>query len=1048
MPKKQPQLAKLTRPRLHKAVARDRLFALLDEAREHKPAIGVIGPPGAGKTTLVASWLDARGIKGIWYQVDPGDANLATFFYYLGEAGKPFSRKGQRALPWLTPEYLLDIEGFSRRFFRALFSRLPDGAVLVFDNYQEVEPGEVFHSLVTQCIEEVPVGITLVVISRRDPPECYARLTANERVAIVEWEALRLTHNEASSMAAIHRKVPDEILNQLHQRTGGWAAGLVLALERTSEVTDSGYMERATRDATFDYFASQIFERLSPETRRFLLYTAHLPNVPVALARKLTRSPQAAAILEDLFKRHLFVHKRPVAEPTFWYHALFRSFLLAQCQLQFPEEELARIQTMAAGLLVESGDIEAALRLYIDAQDWDAVETLIATNAAMLVGQGRFETLADWVRALPEARVRDSHWMLYWSGSSRMAIAPVQARDDLENGFDLALARQDTLCTALTAAGVVQTYLLDYNQFRPLDIWAERLWQAIEDTTFESPGVEIHVQASLLTALSFRKPGHPALDASASRVLELEGALDDQNLRLSSLSYVLAWGCLTGPVQMAERALPVVLSLWRSPEVTPLNAALAGYLVAWYHCMVGNRDSCREALTFLESLADNEGIPAARAYAATIGAWLEMYVCNLEEAQRWSDMLTGIIDSRRPFDRGSSEGIKAWLSLLRKEQLAAIDHGCAAVAAFDEVGSVLHQAAFRQSLVWANIELGEYAAARQRIAEIRGFSSSFRLHWVEVVQRAAEVCIALDCNNREEIKISVRRLFEYARERDADYAFENNILPWLPRICAAAFSENIEVEYVRRVIKRLRLPAPPERPESWPWVVRVYALGGFKVVVKDVLLTFSHKIPRKPMALLKALIAFGGRDVSQRKLMDALWPEEDGDTAYHSLGINLHRLRKLLGSPDTVVLSDGRVSLNDKLIWTDVECFEHMIELPEKDRGTIESALSLYVGVFLADSDDGPWAVAMRERLRSKFLQQVLTIGRNLEQAAKPGQAVAWYLRGLEADELVEEFYQGLIRCHLAQGQIAQARSVFRQLGATGRRPSQMTEALLRDASI
>jgi LuxR family maltose regulon positive regulatory protein len=130
MPTKQPQLAKLTRPRLHKAVARQRLFAKLDEARENKPAICVVGPPGAGKTTLVASWLDVRGIKGIWYQVDAGDSDLATFFYYLGLAAKPFTRKGQRPLPSLTPEYLQDVEGFSRRFFRELFSRLPEGAGL------------------------------------------------------------------------------------------------------------------------------------------------------------------------------------------------------------------------------------------------------------------------------------------------------------------------------------------------------------------------------------------------------------------------------------------------------------------------------------------------------------------------------------------------------------------------------------------------------------------------------------------------------------------------------------------------------------------------------------------------------------------------------------------------------------------------------------------------------------------------------------------------------------------------------------------------------
>jgi ATP/maltotriose-dependent transcriptional regulator MalT len=106
------QLAKLTRPRLHKAVARDRLYRLLDEGREHKRAICVVGPPGAGKTTLVASWLDARRTPGIWFQVDAGDADLATFFYYLAESGSPFAGKGKRRLPLLTPEYLQNLEGY------------------------------------------------------------------------------------------------------------------------------------------------------------------------------------------------------------------------------------------------------------------------------------------------------------------------------------------------------------------------------------------------------------------------------------------------------------------------------------------------------------------------------------------------------------------------------------------------------------------------------------------------------------------------------------------------------------------------------------------------------------------------------------------------------------------------------------------------------------------------------------------------------------------------------------------------------------------------
>jgi ATP/maltotriose-dependent transcriptional regulator MalT len=66
MANSRPTLAKLTRPRLHGAIARERLFARLDEAREQSRAICVVGPSGAGKTTLVASWLDGRGLPGIW----------------------------------------------------------------------------------------------------------------------------------------------------------------------------------------------------------------------------------------------------------------------------------------------------------------------------------------------------------------------------------------------------------------------------------------------------------------------------------------------------------------------------------------------------------------------------------------------------------------------------------------------------------------------------------------------------------------------------------------------------------------------------------------------------------------------------------------------------------------------------------------------------------------------------------------------------------------------------------------------------------------------
>ena len=138
------RLAKLTAPRLHRAIVRDRLLEYLDQARASCPVMSVIGPPGAGKSTLVASWVATRHLKNIWYQLDPGDADLPTFFYYLGQAVSAFSLR-KSAMPVLTPEHLGDSAGFARRFFRELYARLEPGSVLVLDNYQEVGDAHGFH---------------------------------------------------------------------------------------------------------------------------------------------------------------------------------------------------------------------------------------------------------------------------------------------------------------------------------------------------------------------------------------------------------------------------------------------------------------------------------------------------------------------------------------------------------------------------------------------------------------------------------------------------------------------------------------------------------------------------------------------------------------------------------------------------------------------------------------------------------------------------------------------------------------------------------------
>jgi len=70
----------------------------------------------------------------------------------------------------------------------------------------------------------------------------------------------------------------------------------------------------------------------------------------------------------------------------------------------------------------------------------------------------------------------------------------------------------------------------------------------------------------------------------------------------------------------------------------------------------------------------------------------------------------------------------------------------------------------------------------------------------------------------------------------------------------------------------------------------VHVLGRFRLLGGDTPITVPPRL-RKPQELLQALIAFGGTEVSAGVLIDALWPDSEGDAAYHALESALYRLR-------------------------------------------------------------------------------------------------------------------------------------------------------------
>lgn len=1048
MPERYEGTAKTSRPRVWGAIARPNIFRTLDDARKRSSVVSVVGPPGAGKTTAVAAWLESRGHPAVWYQMDEGDTDAATFFHYFGRTVRANGRGRGRVLP-APPQQDNDLSGFSRHFFRSAFACISPGTVLVFDNFHALADSGEIQRLIAAAALELPETMQLVIASRQGPPEAFARLIALERMTRIEWADLRFTPELSAQFLKRRHPELSGHATRLHELCGGWPAGLTLLAETWRPESHDVMEASDSLDTVFAYLAGEFFDHMRAEDQRILLGLSLAPRFTAAQATRMTGDAGAGRLLEVMCRAGLFVNRDGEHPAGYQFHSLLRAFLRHRVRHQLPETARMEVLRRTAATL-ESAHSEAVVSLYLENQDIDAARRAILAGASDLLEQGRWRSLAEQIGALPPAVVENDAGLLYWRGRSRPLDAIQAARTDFQRAVGIARSQRDALAAATICSAAIQTYELEHGSFVPLDCWLDALQAVFDECPFPDADSELRTLSALIIGMMHRRPEADRLPGYVERALLLQKGAKDVNTRFEAACHVLSWGCHAGDVGLALQAQEVILSLVTNPKVLPGHAAHGWAILSWHYCLTSDRARCLDAIAAVDRLSIDAGLAGtSRKIAASQGAWLEIYGGDVEAATTWVQRMEAIPGPVTPFETGCLAGLRSWIALLSDDPATALMHARLSVAHWDAAGSAFYRVAYRTPGIWARALSGDLAGAQRWVDELEALSSGMRSCRPRAVLLATRANLALLEGARAQASALFSDALRQAAREPRIHALKHHYRPWLEALCGVVLEDGVAVDQVRALVGQMKFPPRAGRPARWPWPVKIHCLGAFQILVDDQVVSFGRKLPKKPLALLKALIVMGGRDVPQQRVINAIWSGDSVEGAYPTSWLALHRLRKLLGRRDAIELQGGKFSLNRAVVWVDLFEFEEAADRAEDQTHGSDGFDALYRGALLDGEDDAAWLVAARERVRRKFTRYVTRRGQWLEAGGRLQEAYALYQRGLEADALNEGFYQGLIRCHFAQQRAAEAICVYRKLRqilsvTLGRVPSSATEELMR----
>lgn len=334
-----------------RGVRRDRLHARLDQATRRNVTL-ITGPPGSGKTTLVAGWVTSSGVKEVLWLPSPS-------------VGAPLAK----------------VIADARRDLTSLGNSSP--VLVVIDDVQQISDRQVATEL-ENVIGHLGAPFKIILIGRHRGSISLAHLSLQTQVSEVTGRELDFTTEETDALVrAFGVRLDPEALDTLVRETHGWAAGLRLAAVLMSDVGNPNVVPARLNDvggSFWEYMEAEVLPQLGREDVVALARASVAHPLDASLCEALSGRPDAVYLLESLVARNLFVTKE-ADNGRYELHPVFARYLSHRLEMEGHDVQGSAHRNTAEWMR-QHGEFELAVHHYVMANRPDKAVELGAVQLA------------------------------------------------------------------------------------------------------------------------------------------------------------------------------------------------------------------------------------------------------------------------------------------------------------------------------------------------------------------------------------------------------------------------------------------------------------------------------------------------------------------------------------------------------------------------------------------------------------------------------------------------------------------------------------------